>query len=226
MNKIELRKLFPILENESQAARAYRLLELRIVALDLKPGQAITENELCEDLGLGRTPVREALQRLAQEWLIKVLPRRGMMVSEVDLQGQMRMVEARRAIEGTLIRIAIRKATSDDRARFRELAEQFRQAASSADERALSETDSAFNQLTFEVAGNEFLVSALQRMHALSRRFWKIQSQLDDHLKITAELHAQLADTIADGASDRATAAVDALLDHVENYTRAALDRR
>ena len=85
MDKTEFSKLFPLIKNESQAARAYRLLELRIVSLDLKPGQAITESELCEYLDLGRTPVREALQRLAQEWLVKVLPRRGMIVSEVDL---------------------------------------------------------------------------------------------------------------------------------------------
>lgn len=226
MNKTELSKLFPVLKNESRAARAYRMLELRIVGLDLKPGQAITESELCEELDLGRTPVREALQRLAQEWLIKVLPRRGMIVSEVDLQCQMRMVEARRAMEGSLMRIAARKASRDERAQFRQLAVQFRQAASSKDEMGLSVADSAFNQLSFQVAGNEFLVAALQRMHALSRRFWKIQAQLSDILETTAQLHAELADAIADGDPELAAAATDKLLDNVENYTRAALDRR
>ncbi len=225
MNKTELSALFPLIDNESQAARAYRLLELRIVGLDLKPGQPITEGQLCDELGLGRTPVREALQRLAQEWLIKVLPRRGMMVSEVDLQGQMRLVEARRAIEGSLIAIAVRKANDAERARFRALAGQFRQAAASASARDLSDTDNAFNELTFEVARNEFLISALQRMHALSRRFWMIQAQLGDHLQVTAELHAQLAEAIADGAGERAVGAVNALLDHVEDYTRQALER-
>ncbi|MES2039603.1 MAG: GntR family transcriptional regulator [Pseudomonadota bacterium] len=225
MNKTEFSKLFPIIKNESQAARAYRLLELRIVSLDLKPGQAITESELCDYLDLGRTPVREALQRLAQEWLIKVLPRRGMIVSEVDLQCQMRLIEARRAMEGSLIRIATRKASKTERAHFRTLAEGFRQAADKADEFMLSATDSAFNQLVFEVAGNEFLVSALQRMHALSRRFWKIQSQFEDILHVTAMTHADLADAIASGDAEDAIIATEKLLDNIEAYTRAALDR-
>jgi len=225
MDKTEFSKLFPIIPNESQAARAYRLLELRIVALDLKPGQAITESELCDYLDLGRTPVREALQRLAQEWLIKVLPRRGMIVSEVDLQCQMRLIEARRAMEGSLMRIATRKASKNERAQFRTLAEGFRQAASKADELALGETDAAFNQLVFAVSGNEFLVSALQRMHALTRRFWKIQAQFEDILNVTAMTHAELADAIASGDADAAVAATEKLLDNVEAYTRAALDR-
>lgn len=225
MDKTEFHKLFPLIKNESQAARAYRLLELRIVSLDLAPGQAITESELCAYLDLGRTPVREALQRLAQEWLIKILPRRGMIVSEVDLQCQMRLIEARRAMESSLIRSATRKASKDERARFQTLAEQFRQAAHSRDELALSETDSAFNQLVFEVAANEFLVSALQRMHALSRRFWKIQSQFEDILHVTAMTHADLAEAIASGDAEAAVSATEKLLDNVEAYTRAALDR-
>ncbi|MBI3727673.1 MAG: GntR family transcriptional regulator [Burkholderiales bacterium] len=225
MDKTEFSKLFPIIKNESQAARAYRLLELRIVSLDLKPGQAITESELCDYLDLGRTPVREALQRLAQEWLVKVLPRRGMIVSEVDLQCQMRLIEARRAMEGSLIRIATRKASKGQREQFRTLAAGFLEAADKADEFILSETDSDFNQLVFEVAGNEFLVSALQRMHALSRRFWKIQSQFEDILHVTAMTHADLADAIASGDAEAAVAATEKLLDNVEAYTRAALDR-
>ena len=128
-------------------------------------------------------------------------------------------------MEGSLVRIATRKAGKEERTQFRVLANGFREAASKADEFILSQTDSAFNQLVFEVAGNEFLVSALQRMHALSRRFWKIQSQFEDILHVTAMTHADLAEAIASGDADAAVAATEKLLDNVEAYTRAALDR-
>lgn len=215
--------LLPAIANESQADYAYRLLELRIVALDLKPGQAVTEAGLCAEMGLGRTPVREALQRLAREWLIIVLPRRGMLVSDIDAHSQMRMIEARRSIERDVVKLATRRARPQQQAAFLQLARDFEALVASRDLQALSHTDGAFNRLTMDTAGNVFLSSALERMHALSRRFWYVQSRNADIFVPTVQLHAALARAIAGGDADHATRALEALLDFSEQTTRASI---
>lgn len=223
MKRAQLENILPPLAKESQASYAYRLLELKIVSLALPPGQAVTEAELCEELDMGRTPVREALQRLQQEWLIKVLPRRGIFVTDIDIQGQMRMIEARRSVETHVVQLAASRASTEQRERFRQLAREFAGLVLSRDELAMGLTDGEFNALTFRAADNRFLTSALERMHALARRFWYVQSLRADIFATTAELHSALADAIAEGDPDIAADALKNLLDFAEQYTRASL---
>ena len=91
---------------------AYRKLEEEIVTLRIAPGTVVSEAILSRRLGVGRTPVREALQRLAREWLVVIMPRRGIVVSEIDPVRQLRLLEARREIERFLARSAARRATA------------------------------------------------------------------------------------------------------------------
>ncbi|MES2298277.1 MAG: GntR family transcriptional regulator [Pseudomonadota bacterium] len=223
MMRTDLAALLPALDGESQAAYAYRLLELRIVGLDLKPGQAITEGQLCAELGLGRTPVREALQRLVQVWLVRVLPRRGMIVTDIDLNEQMRVIEARRTIEHQVVRLATARATPAQRTAFAQFGQRFDALLVERDEMSLGRVDSEFNELTFEAAGNKFMTAALGAMHAVTRRYWYVQSLRADIYPTTVRLHAQLAHAIASGKEDEAAGLNDALLDFCEQYTRASL---
>ena len=89
--------------------RAYRLLEEEIVTLALAPGAVVSEAILSNRLGVGRTPIREALQRLAREHLVQILPRRGVIVSEIDVVKQLRLIETRRELERLLARSAARR---------------------------------------------------------------------------------------------------------------------
>src|SRR5277367_6085233 len=89
---VKLRRPGPTLEPVSSLTeRAYRELEEQIVTLRLAPGSPVSEASLSKRLGIGRTPVREALQRLARERLVVILPRRGILVSEVNVRTQMRL---------------------------------------------------------------------------------------------------------------------------------------
>ena len=74
--------------------------------LELTPGSAVSEAMLSARLGIGRTPIREALQRLARERLVRILPRRGVIVSEIDVKSQLRLLEVRREIERLMARAA------------------------------------------------------------------------------------------------------------------------
>src|SRR5829696_10500558 len=103
--------------------RAYRQLEEQIVTLRLKPGEFLSEYALAEGLAIGRTPIREALQRLGREGLVTILPRKGILVSETDPRKQLLVLEVRREIERLLCRLGAQRASEEQRRRFGEIAE-------------------------------------------------------------------------------------------------------
>src|SRR3982750_116043 len=105
---------------ESLTEKAYRLVEEQIVTLQIAPGTVVSEASLSKHLGIGRTPIREALQRLARERLVKILPQRGVVVSEINLTVQLRAIELRREVERLLARAAARRASARQRSRFRQ----------------------------------------------------------------------------------------------------------
>jgi DNA-binding GntR family transcriptional regulator len=146
-------ELLPV---ETLTEKAYRALEEEIVTLRIPPGTVVSEAILSRRLGVGRTPVREALQRLAREWLVVIMPRRGIVVFEIDPVRQLRLLEARREIERFLTRAAARRATLPQRARFLAIAEGMDGAAATADDIAFMRLDREFNLLVLEAAGNEF----------------------------------------------------------------------
>src|SRR5271168_1749711 len=111
-----------LLQADTLTDKAYRALEEEIVTLRIPPGTVVSEAILSRRLGVGRTPVREALQRLAREWLVVILPRRGIVVSEIDPVRQLRVLEVRREIERFLCRSAARRATPVQRVQFQEIA--------------------------------------------------------------------------------------------------------
>src|SRR6266704_7108242 len=99
----------------SLADKAYQAIRELIVSLELAPGAVIDERELMERLEIGRTPVREALRRLAHERLVEVYPRRGMFVTGVDVRELARLSEVRELLEPEAARLAAERATDADR---------------------------------------------------------------------------------------------------------------
>src|SRR5574337_760511 len=102
---------------------AYTQIEERIVTLRLKPSEVLSEQMLSADLKIGRTPIREALQRLSREGLITVLPRKGILVSDINPRSQLLVLEVRREIERLLSRAGAERATGEQRKRMQEIAE-------------------------------------------------------------------------------------------------------
>jgi DNA-binding GntR family transcriptional regulator len=193
------------------------------VTLQLAPGSAVSEAMLSQRLGIGRTPIREALQRLGRERLVTILPRRGVIVSDIDVKKQLRLLELRREVERLVARCAARRSTPEERARFVELADQFEKTARRNDDITFMRVDRAFNELCLTAARNEFTASAMGLMQALSRRFWYHHYKQAADMPETAKLHADIARGIAAGDEKRAAAAMDRLLDKIEEFTRATV---
>ncbi len=206
----------------SLTERAWRILEEDIAMLRLAPGATVSEAVLSQRCRLGRTPVREALQRLAREGLVRVLPRRGIVVTEIDIARQLRLLAVRREIERLLARTAATAASPAQRARFAEIAAGMEAAAAGNDDTAFMRLDRAFNLLLLESARNEFASGAMTLMNGLSRRFWYMHYREVADLARTARLHAAVARAVAAGAPEAAAQASDALVDYIAEFARAA----
>ena len=208
---------------ETLTDRAYVALEELIVRLELAPGSVVSETMLSDRLGIGRTPIREALQRLARERLVQILPRRGVIVSTIDVRAQLRLLELRREVERLVARCAARRAAPAERERFSALAIEFESAADTNDDLHFMRVDREFNGLTLAAARNEFAADAMVTMQSLARRFWYHHYRQAADMPEAARLHAALARAIAAADERGAAAALDALLDNIESFTRATV---
>ncbi len=208
---------------EPLTERAYRQLEEAIVTLELPPGELVTEAALADRLGLGRTPIREALLRLAREHLVRILPRRGIVVADVDVSAQLRLLDVRRALEQVVAHAAASHATPAEQARFAAIADDMMHASLSDDAAAFLRLDANFNTMMLRAARNEFATAAMGTLHGLARRFWFMHWQRSGDLKLAARLHADIARAVAAGQPDAAVRASDALLAYLEEFTRATL---
>lgn len=213
----------PVKTRPTLKEQAYEQIEEAIVTLRLPPGAVVSEQAMSEMTGIGRTPIREAIQRLAQENLIVVLPQRGLLVAEMDVRKQLRLLETRREVERLIARSAARRATETERKRFAQLAADFLAEAESNDDTNFVRTDREFNELCLVAARNEFAEGAMRLMHGLSRRFWYVHYKQAADLPETARLHAAIADAIARADVDGAGQAIDRLLDLMEQFTKATV---
>lgn len=153
--------------------KAYERIRHEILSLQLAPRSAIDEQALIQELGLGRTPIREALQRLAIENLVLLAPRRGMFVAGVSITDLTKIVEARMCLEGLCARLAAERANPAQLDLVEEIVQRL-DVVSEGDGEALIAIDKAFHELLYEMAHNEFLAQALRRLYALSVRMWRL----------------------------------------------------
>jgi DNA-binding GntR family transcriptional regulator len=203
--------------------RAYELLEEAIVTLRLPPGTAVTEQALSDMTGIGRTPIREAIQRLAREHLIVVLPQRGLLISEIGIHKQLKLLETRREIERLVCRSAARRANNRERERFAWLAAEFTRSSTKNDDVAFVRADREFNELCLTAAQNEYAEGAMRMLHGLSRRFWYLHYKQAPNMPDMSRLHAALAMAISRADVKGAGEALDKLIDHIEEYSRASV---
>lgn len=201
---------------------AYTRLEEMIATLLLAPGEFLSEQALADAVGLGRTPIREALQRLAREGLVTILPRRGVLVTPVDGREQLLVLEVRRELERLISRSAAERATAEQRASFAAIADGMDRAGKGPDPLEFMRLDRELNLLMLDAAHNAFAARAMQLFAGLSRRYWFQHHRDAGDLPLCARLHAAQARAIAAGNPDAAAAASDALMDYVAAFTKAA----
>ena len=207
----------------SLTERAYHQIEERIATLQLQPGEVLSETALAQTLGIGRTPVREALQKLALEGMVVVLPRRGILVASINVSQQMRLLEMRRELERLISRSAAKRATREEREAFAGLVVAFEQAAAAGNDIDFMRSDKQFNALILDASRNEFAAKAMRHTQGLSRRFWYQHYRTFLDLPRCARLHKDVAAAIAQGDEEAAAAASDRLIDYIEEFARSTV---
>jgi DNA-binding GntR family transcriptional regulator len=197
---------------QSLADQAYLAIRDLIVTLKLAPGVLIDERRLIGSLGIGRTPIREALRRLAQEQLVEVFPRRGMFVTGVDVRDLARISEVREALEPEAARLAAERATDDEREELRTLLAEI---GGGSD---LMKLDERVHRAVYGAAHNEFMEATLGRYYVLALRIWMLALDRAHELEAAVEAHRDLLRAVVDGDGERAAAAMRA---HVQDFEQA-----
>ena len=177
---------------------AYRTIKQKIITLELKPLAVIDEQALMEDLRLGRTPIREALHRLAMENLVIIAPRRGMFVAEISVTDLQKIFELRILNEGYCAQLAAQRATEAQLAQMEVVVSKLGQ-VTPGDTQELMSVDQRLHQMMYEAADNKFLADELNRLHALSLRLWylavdqlaDLKGSIDEHRLVVDALRAR-----------------------------------
>ena len=192
---------------EPAATRAYRALEQMIVTLELPPASMTTESALIERLALGRTPVREAIQRLGWEGLVEIRPRSGLAIAPLKAGDWPLVIEARRGVEIVLAQSAARHASPDAAKQLEEAASAMKQAAVDGDVHGFLEADKRLDEVIAAAADNVYAARVAAPLQTHSRRFW-FRFQGGHGPRQSAERHLALIAAILDG--DEAAAAREA----------------
>ena len=201
----------------SLSEKAYYLLRDRLVTLAIPPGATIDERALQDELDMGRTPIREALRRLADARLVHVAPRRGMFASHVDLGDLRAISEVRVHLEGHAARLAAERARGNDLANARSLLDELRAGETAADPRSLIQLDQRVHRLVHRATYNEFFAATLEEYYVHSLRLWFLVLDHLPHLEHAVGEHVDLLTAIRDGDP---TAAETVARDHVADFER------
>jgi DNA-binding GntR family transcriptional regulator len=203
---------------------AYRRLEEAIVTLSLRPGAVLTEAQMIDMVGVGRTPVREALIRLAQQGLVEVLPRKGVVVAGINAIDIMAALDAREVLERLIASDAARRASPRERIAIVEKARAMRAAAVDGDANAYMRLDKEFDAAVAAAARSPYATRAVEPLQALIRRAWYHFERQDDLLP-AASHHVAFAQAVATADPGAAMVASDALMLHLRSGLLATLDR-
>jgi DNA-binding GntR family transcriptional regulator len=187
----------------SLADRAYGEIREMIVSLELRPGAVIDERGLMERLGIGRTPTREALRRLAQEGLVDVYPRRGMFVTSVEIRDLASLAEVRSVLESHAARLAAERATDEDRETLDGLLDELER-RTDLDTHELMALDERIHRQIYSSAHNPFIESTLEAYYVLALRIWYLALDRTRELEQAVLGHRELLEAILDGDADRA----------------------
>lgn len=210
----------------NKADQAYDTLQGMITFQELPPGSMLSEAALMELTGLGRTPVREALQRLARERMVEIHPNRGVFVAGTSVEAQLKLLELRRTVEELAVRLATRRADAQQKEIMLRLATHLDNVPD-ADLRAFERTLKEIHELIATAAHNDYLLVTMAPLQGLSRRFWFAHLQdPGEELATAASLHRAILHAIADGDEDKAASASLRLNDYLVEFTYRTIHTR
>lgn len=202
---------------------AYDKVETLISKLSIEPGSPVVEAELAELTGLGRTPVREALMRMVSIGLVVQQPRRGLMVSTIDVMDHLDVIQTRRVLEQLIAACAARRATAPQRKALLACAQKMVEAAARSNLDAYMAADQALDHVVHDACRNQSAVKAVVPLVVQCRRFWYAY-QHEGETAEAARAHLAMAQAIASGKEAEASQGANQLMDYLERFARRVID--
>lgn len=200
---------------------AYLRLKEALVTLAYKPGEYLNTAQVMERLGVGRTPVNQALHRLSAEGLVRIIPRKGAMASPLSINDALELIEVRLVNEMLCMRLAAAAITEAELAELQAIAEQFEAAAQRRDAVSVMNLDRFFHEKIAQAARNAMLQDILNVLHARSQRFWAISLATEGHLAEVVEEHRTI---VAALRRHDGEAAAEAARTHVLSFKASMLN--
>lgn len=200
----------------SQSHLAYLALERLVVTQALKPGALVTEKELIDLAGHGRTPVREAIQKLAWQGLILVKPRVGLQIAEIGPQDHASVMQVRRELEPIAAALVAEAAVDEQRSRLLACVRAMEECATTGDLAGFFEADKAFDEIMEGACPNGFITQALAPVQTHSRRLW-YSTASSERMGRSIALHVAVIRAICEGRAEEARGAMAALIDYLSH---------
>lgn len=207
----------------SAADRAYRDLRALIVSGELRPGEVITEEDLVARLGIGRSPVREAVQRLARQHVMTVFPRRGLAIASLGLEEIQSVFDAREAVEGKIAELAALRRTESEGRQLRALAKSLRRAEGSGDSEHFLDVDQELHHLLATAAKSAFLAESADVLLMLSDWVWHQYFRLHGADASVFFGHEEIIEAVLERDATRARAAMEAHIRRSRDVVRGAV---
>lgn len=208
----------------SLSAQAHDRIRRMIVRLDLAPGAPLREDDLQARLGIGRTPIREALQRLERNQFVTVIPRRGMFVTAIDVDDLALLYETRAVMEPYAARLAAQRGTADEWNEMAVVIEQSLRPGLTPE--ALLDVDRRCHEIIWQAAGNRFLTDTLDAMYAQSDRVWHMYLADVYDTRHAVDEHIEMLDALRRGDPHECAAAMATHLRGFDEQVRAAVAAR
>jgi DNA-binding GntR family transcriptional regulator len=199
----------------SLADTAYERIKLDIIALRYQPGSYVNEAQICSDLELGRTPVHQAVLRLAIDGLLEVVPRKGIIVRPMSLQEVMASVEVRLINEPACARLAAERGSDEQFEAMAACLKRGQRMISARDITGLMNVDREFHINLAKAARNPLIEQILKRLHEQSLRFWFVSLSDPAHLNAVDQEHWEVVKALKNRDADRAEAAIRR---HIESF--------
>ena len=203
----------------TKAELAYERIEALIVTMQLAPGSVFSEGDLSDTLKIGRTPLREALQRLSADGLVSSMPRRGMVIAPLSLPDILSIVEVRKMLDRIVVAGAATKATAPQRLAIRAAMEEI---TPDSNTEGFLDADYRLDKAIADACPNQYAARATRPLHTHCRRFWYRYRNNDD-LKRSGELHSAMVDAIVTGDGVAAAERSDKLMDYLTLITKHIL---
>jgi DNA-binding GntR family transcriptional regulator len=176
--------------------KAYRILVDKIVSLELPPGTVLTEARLMQELRIGRTPIREAIQRLIVERLVTHLHHRGMLVAEIRAADVQQITEFRTQVEGLAARLAATRMTPEQMEELQKIHAALDRSVEETDIDTFVTQDRAFHTLLARGARNQYVEDALNKLYNLHLRLWYFLYRKQGGLRETVHEHQKLIEAL------------------------------